>query len=101
MTMTALSRMIGTGSDDIARVMRAVLQDSDGTLSADAWQVAGRANVPFAELVDILQKLREQGLLEFHGSQLRLTPDGEAFARTLQVTRIENVGRPVCAGSGF
>ena len=57
MTTTALSRLTGAGSDDIARVMRALLEYTD------AWQVAGRVNVPFAELVDILQTLRERGLL--------------------------------------
>lgn len=107
MTMTALLRATGAGSDDIARVMRALLEDSDGKPSADAWQVAGRANVPFAELVDILQKLRERGLLEFldsresPNSELRLTRKGEAFARELHVARTENVLCETCKGSGF
>ena len=56
MTMTDLLRATGAGSDDIARVMRALLENSGPEGSADAWQVAGRANVPFAELVDIRQK---------------------------------------------
>ena len=95
MTMTALSRLIGAGSDDLARVMRALLENSD------AWQVAGRANVPFAELVDILQNLRAHGLLEFHSSELRLTKQGEAFAREMRVARADNVVCKQCAGSGF
>lgn len=93
--MTDLSRLIGAGSDDIARVMRALLEYSD------AWQVAGRANVPFADLVDILQKMRERGLVEFDKSDLRLTGKGEAFARELHVVRTETVTCPHCAGSGF
>ncbi len=95
MTMTALSRKFSAGSDDIARVMRALLEQTD------AWQVAGRANVPFAELVDILQNLREHGLLTFEKSELRLTREGEAFARELRVARAENVVCAQCAGSGF
>lgn len=95
MTTTALSRMIGAGSDDIARVMRALLEYTD------AWQVAGHVNVPFAELVDILQTLRERGLLEFHKSELRLTVKGEALARELHVVPTETVVCPQCAGSGF
>lgn len=101
MTMTALLRSLGAGSDDIARVMRALLENLDERSNANAWQVAGRANVPFAELVDILQKLREHGLLEMHQSELRLTREGEAFARDLRVARTENVVCPHCAGSGF
>lgn len=95
MTTTDLSRITGAGSDDLARVMRALLEYTD------AWQVAGHANVPFADLVDILQKLRERGLLEFTGSEIRLTRAGEAFARELHVARTENVGCKTCAGSGF
>lgn len=95
MKMTDLSRLIGAGSDDIARVMRALLEYTD------AWQVAGRANVPFADLVDILQKMRERGLVEFDKSDLRLTTKGEAFARELHVARTKNVKCIYCAGSGF
>lgn len=95
MTTTDLSRVTGAGSDDLARVMRALLDYTN------AWQVAGHANVPFADLVDILQKLRERGLLEFRGSELRLTTAGEAFARELHVARTENVLCETCAGSGF
>ncbi len=95
MIMTTLSRATGAGSDDIARVMHALLEYSD------AWQVAGHANVPFAELVDILQKLREHGLLKFQKSELMLTPDGEHFARELHIARVENVLCATCAGSGF
>lgn len=95
MKMTDLSRLIGAGSDDIARVMRALLEYTD------AWQVAGRANVPFADLVDILQKLCDRGLIKFDNSDLRLTAQGEAFARELRVARTENVICPHCAGSGF
>ncbi len=95
MKMTDLSRVIGAGSDDIARVMRALLEYSD------AWQVAGHANVPFADLLDILQKLRERELVEFDKSDLRLTEQGEAFARELRVARTRDVTCPRCAGSGF
>jgi S-adenosylmethionine decarboxylase proenzyme len=95
MQMTDLLRVTGAGSDDIARVMRALLEYTD------AWQVAGRANVPFADLVDILQKLRRYNLVEFHGSELRLTSDGEAFARELHVVRTQEVTCEHCAGSGF
>lgn len=101
MTITDLLRATGAGSDDIARVMRAVLELSVPRGSADAWQVAGHANVPFADLVDILQHLRERGLVEFRGSELWLTPDGQEFAAELHVARTENVVCETCAGSGF
>lgn len=101
MTMTDLLRSTGAGSDDVARVMRALLDHSEPDGSADAWQVAGRANVPFAELVDILQKLRQAKLLTFQKSDLRLTPAGEAFARELHATPTVNVTCRECAGSGF
>lgn len=95
MVMTDLHRVTGAGSDDLKRVLRALLEYSD------AWQVAGRANVPFADLVDILQKLRERGLLEFHKSELRLTQLGEALARELNVVRTQDVVCEHCAGSGY
>ncbi|MBI4675429.1 MAG: adenosylmethionine decarboxylase [Chloroflexi bacterium] len=93
--MTVLSRELRAGSDDIARILRALLEHSD------AWQVAGRANVPFADLVDILQQLRDRGMLEFHGSELLLTRHGAELAQQLRVTCAEPVTCPVCAGSGF
>lgn len=95
MVLTDLLRTTGAGSDDIARVLRALLE------YRDAWQVAGHANVPFADLVDILQKMREGGLVEFQGSSLRLTANGEAFAREQHVARTERVVCATCAGSGF
>lgn len=95
MVMTDLLRTIGAGSDDLARVMRALLEHKD------AWQVAGHANVPFADLVDILQKLRDRSLLEFQGSELILTPAGESLAQQLHVTKTAPVTCQTCAGSGF
>jgi S-adenosylmethionine decarboxylase proenzyme len=95
MEMTDLLRVTGAGSDDVRRVMRALLEYTD------AWQVAGHANVPFGELVDILQKMRERGLLDVRQSEMRLTPKGEAFARELRVARTETVSCAVCGGSGF
>ena len=93
MIMTDLSRITGAGSDDHrACDARALLEYSD------AWQVAGHANVPFADLVDILQKLRERGLLEFHKSELRLTAQGEAFARELHVAPHGKGGLPDVRG---
>jgi len=93
--MTVLSRELCAGSDDLARVMRALLEHTD------AWQVAGRANVPFADLVNILQQLRERGIVEFCGSQLTLTPLGAEWARALHVAAAEPVTCQACAGSGF
>lgn len=101
MTVTDLLRATGAGSDDIARVMRALLQDTAPNGTADAWQVAGRANVPFAELVDILQKLRRADLIAFDRSELRLTPAGAAFAGEIHVTPTQNVTCKECGGSGF
>lgn len=101
MIMTDLLRATGAGSDDIARVMRALLEYSNPAGLADAWQVAGHANVPFADLVDILQNLRERSLLEFRGSELWVTARGQQFAQELHVARTENVVCDTCAGSGF
>lgn len=95
MVVNEYLRAIGVGYDDAARVLRALLEFSD------AWQVAGHANVPFAELVDILQKLRQRGLVEFQGSTVRLTARGEAFARELHIVPTRDVTCPSCAGSGF
>lgn len=95
MEMTVLSRDIRAGSDDLARVMRALLKYTD------AWQVAGHANVPFADLVNILQQLRDHDVVEFHGSQLLLTRAGVEWARRLHVASVEPVTCQVCAGSGF
>lgn len=95
MVLTDLLRTTGAGSDDIARVLRALLE------YRDAWQVAGHANVPFADLVDILQKMRDGGLIEFQGSTLRLTANGEAFAREQHVAPTAPVLCATCAGSGF
>lgn len=101
MVLTDLLREFSAGSDDIARVMRALLQESDLAGYADAWQVAGRANVPFADLVDILQSLQARGLLALKGSQLCLTAEGAQFASELHVTRLESVTCRSCEGSGF
>ncbi len=101
MIMTDLLRATGAGSDDIARVMRALLEQSNQSGFADAWQVAGHANVPFADLVNILQTLHQRRLLQYQRSNLRLTPEGEAFARQLHVQRSESVTCQTCNGSGF
>ncbi len=101
MDLTVLSRKIGAGSDDVARVMRALLEYAAPNGVGDAWQVAGHANVPFADLVHILQQLRDEGLLEFHGSQLLLTRQGAAWANTQHIVCTEPVTCQICAGSGF
>ncbi len=95
MDLNVLSRELRAGSDDVARVLRALLEQDD------AWQVAGRANVPFADLMDILQQLRERGIVELRGSQLLLTRLGAELARALHVTCAEPVTCQTCAGSGF
>jgi N4-bis(aminopropyl)spermidine synthase len=84
----------GIGRGDLVRVVRALLEYSD------AWRVAGRAGVPFAELVDILQRLHIHHLLEFQDSQLRLTKEGEALARALSITAAGDPTCHVCGGSG-
>lgn len=95
MPRTDLLRALRAGRDDVARVMRAVLEHKD------VWQVAGHANVPFADLVDILQSLRAQGLVEFRAADLALTELGEQTARELRVTPTDPVGCRHCAGSGL
>ncbi len=99
--MTELLRDLGAGRDDVARVTRALLHQVNAEGYADAWQVAGQANVPFADLVEILQSLRTRCLLEFRGSQLRLTPEGTAFVQDLHVTPTVQVTCSTCDGSGF
>src|SRR5262249_24996316 len=101
MVMTDLLRELGAGSDDVARVTRTLLEQSNQEGYADAWQVAGRANVPFADLVDILQSLHKHGLIEYRRSEMRLTAEGEAFARFLHTARTESVTCGTCGGSGF
>ncbi|MGB8645738.1 MAG: adenosylmethionine decarboxylase [Anaerolineae bacterium] len=84
----------GIARGDLMRVVRALLEYSE------AWQVAGHANVPFGELLDILQQLFLHQLLEFDGSQVRLTLEGEALARALHVMPVRDPTCPACAGSG-
>lgn len=87
-------RESGIARGDLVRVVRALLEYSD------SWQVAGRAGVPFAELVDILQKLHVHQLLELYDSNMRLTAEGEALARSLHLKAGEDVTCRACAGSG-
>jgi S-adenosylmethionine decarboxylase proenzyme len=87
-------REAGIARGDLVRVVRALLEYSD------AWQVAGRAGVPFAELVDILQRLNVHHLLEYQDSQVRLTSEGEALARALDITATGDPTCRVCGGSG-
>jgi S-adenosylmethionine decarboxylase proenzyme len=87
-------REAGIARGDLMRVVRALLEYSD------AWQVAGRANVPFAELVDILQRLDGRRLLHYQDSQLRLTSAGEALAHSLKVAPARDPTCHVCGGSG-
>lgn len=101
MVMTDLLRELSAGSDDVARATRTLLAQSNQDGYADAWQVAGRANVPFADLVDILQSLHKHGLIEYRRSEMRLTPDGEAFARFLHTAHTDSVTCETCGGSGF
>lgn len=101
MDLTVLSRELRAGSDDVARVMRALLEYAAPTGAVDAWQVAGHANVPFADLVNILQQLRDRGILEFQGSQLLLTRQGAAWANAHYAPCVEPVTCQMCAGSGF
>lgn len=84
----------GTARGDLVRVVRALLEFSD------AWQVAGHAGVPFAELVDILQRLHLHRLLEFQDSLVRLTAEGEALARALDIAHLSYPGCHTCGGSG-
>lgn len=95
MVMTDFLRSTGAGRDETARVLRALLE------FGDAWQVAGHANVPFADLVEILQALRARDLLLFEGSTLALTPAGNQLAHALGVAPAEPVVCQTCAGSGF
>ncbi|MGE5140966.1 MAG: adenosylmethionine decarboxylase, partial [Rudaea sp.] len=85
----------GVARGDLVRVVRALLEYSQ------AWQVAGQANVPFADLVDILQRLASHHLLEYHGSTVRLTADGEALARTLGLVPLFDPTCEKCSGSGY
>jgi S-adenosylmethionine decarboxylase proenzyme len=87
-------REAGVARGDLVRVVRALLEYSD------AWQVAGRAGVPFAEMVDILQRLHAHDLLQYQDSQVRLTAEGEALARGLGVKASANSTCKVCRGSG-
>jgi N4-bis(aminopropyl)spermidine synthase len=89
-------REAGVSRGDLARVVRALLEYRE----AEAWQVAGHANVPFAELVDILQRLHVRDLLEFDDSHLRLTRAGEAFARALNLAPVHDPTCEACDGSG-
>ena len=85
----------GVARGDLVRVVRALLEYSE------AWQVAGRANVPFADLVDILQRLYSRHLLEYYGTEVRLTAGGEALARTLGLASVSDPTCETCSGSGY
>lgn len=87
-------REAGIARGDLVRVVRALLEYSE------AWQVAGRANVPFADLVDILRRLEAHHLLEFQGAYLRLTSEGEALAHSLNVAPAHDPTCGKCGGSG-
>ncbi len=87
-------REAGIARGDLVCVVRALLEYSA------AWQVAGRANVPFAELVEILQQLHTHHLLDFQDSQLRLTAEGEALARSLNIAAAHDPTCRECGGSG-
>ncbi len=100
MVVEQFLREAGVARGDLVRVVRALLEYSAPTGAADAWQVAGRANVPFAELVDILQKLHADRLLEYDAARMRLTPDGEALARSLDLAPTHDPACRTCAGSG-
>ena len=89
-------REAGVARGDLVRVVRALLEYG----ASEAWQVAGRANVPFAELVDILQHLHAHQLLEFQDAQVRLTRAGEALARDLNLAPVHDPTCAVCGGSG-
>lgn len=94
-------REAGISRDELARTLRALVEYSNAeTGSADAWQVAGRANVPFADLVDILRRLEQGRNIQTSGSGLQLTPSGEALAEVLGVVPMQDVTCPTCQGSG-
>lgn len=99
--MTDLLRRTGAGRDDLARVLRALFEYSDQNGVVDPWQVAGHANLPFADLVDLLQALRSQGVLATYGTTLALTDQARPLADELRVQRTEPVTCQRCVGSGF
>jgi N4-bis(aminopropyl)spermidine synthase len=87
-------REAGIARGELVRVVRALLEYSD------AWQVAGRAGVPFAELVEILQRMHAHRLLKFQGARVRLTEKGEALAHALHEVAGEDSACRTCGGSG-
>ena len=87
-------REAGIARGDLVRIVRALLEYSE------AWQVAGRAGVPFAELVEVLQRLHVRHLLEFQDSHVRLTAEGEALARALDIATLSSPSCRACEGSG-
>lgn len=94
MLVEQLMREAGIDRGDLINVVRALLEYSD------AWQVAGRARVPFAELVEILRRLESHKMLRLDGPLVRLTPEGDEVARALNITAAANSICKVCGGSG-
>lgn len=90
----------GVSRGELARIVRALIEASVNSNAVNAWQVAGRANVPFADLVDILRRLKDAHLIETTGSEMRLTAQGEALASVLGVVATEDVTCHACNGSG-
>lgn len=91
---SSLVKETGVAEDDVRRVLRAI--GSTG----EAWQVAGTANVPFPQLIDVLQRLAAASLIQFQDSTLRLTPAGHELVRQLGLTPGPDHTCALCAGSG-
>lgn len=51
--------------------------------TSDPWEVAGRARVPFACLVELLRSFEQRGLVRLTPGRVELTPAGQAAARPL------------------
>ncbi|HEY6042149.1 MAG TPA: hypothetical protein VIX58_08470, partial [Anaerolineae bacterium] len=84
----------GVSRGDLRRVFAAL------AVQSDAWQIAGTANIPFPQLIEILQRLASETHIVFHDMDVHLTPSGRALARELdvQVAPVHTCER--CDGSG-
>ncbi|HEY6041919.1 MAG TPA: bis-aminopropyl spermidine synthase family protein [Anaerolineae bacterium] len=79
---------------DMEKILRAVISETN------AWEVAGRARVPFPLVVATLRALKQGGWMTDDANHFHLTASGVALANEFNLAPLPTLVCPHCGGSG-
>jgi predicted methyltransferase len=100
MAMTTQWQLVSRSIDphvtraDLEKILRALVSETD------AWEIAGRARVPFPFVIATLRTLTRGNWISDDGNHFHLTMSGTALAGEFNIAAIPNLICPQCDGSG-